>query len=367
MSKYFTVIKKSQMTLARTGLVKTKHGSFKTPAFMPIATRAAVKSVSTDDLSDLGADILLSNTYHLWLRPGLAVIKKTGGLHNFMNWSGPILTDSGGFQIFSLAHNSKVSEKGVKFTDEVEGGKHLLTPEKAVKIQEVLGSDIAMVLDHLVGAGVSKISKLKAMERTTRWAQRSKKAQQNKSMKLFGIIQGGTDKELRLKHVAEIIKIGFDGYAIGGLAVGEPESTMYQVLKWVSPKLPDNKPHYLMGTGKPDQIVRAVALGIDMFDCVVPTRNARHGLLYSWRNKSIKKYLSNPNRDFYREIRIKQSRYKGDPKPIDPKCHCYTCHNFSRAYLRHLFMTNESLGLRLATIHNLKFYQDLMSELQRII
>ncbi|MFH0951968.1 MAG: tRNA guanosine(34) transglycosylase Tgt [Patescibacteria group bacterium] len=367
MGRDFLIKKKNKQVSARQGVFQTVHGSFSTPAFMPIATKGAVKTLAASDLKELPANIILSNTYHLWLRPGLSVIKKAGGLHRFMNWPGPILTDSGGFQVFSLAHARKVTNGGVVFKDDVEGKRRLLTPEKAVAIQETLGSDIAMALDDLVGYPAKTGELKKAVDLTTSWAERSKKARKKKSMKLFGIIQGGTNKVLRQQHAKEIVNIGFDGYAVGGLAVGEPPAKLFKVLDWVVPLLPHDKPRYLMGIGKPEQIVQAVNKGIDMFDCVIPTRNARHGLLYIWRKPFVKSILLRPTNSFYTELRIRQSRYARDMKPVDQSCCCYCCRNYSRAYLRHLLTTNEPLGQRLATIHNLKFYLDLMKKLRKLI
>ena len=356
----FTVKKKSTATAARLGVLKTQHGSIQTPFFMPIATRCAVKTISPDELKKLGAQIALSNTYHLLLRPGLEVIKKADGLHNFMNWPGPILTDSGGFQVFSLAKLRKVTDKGVEFRDDVDGTKHLLTSQRAIDIQKILGSDIMMVLDECVGYPVTKKKAAEAVDRTTLWAGKTKNQIRKTKNLTFGIIQGSVYKDLRLRSLKEISKLNFDGYAIGGLAVGEPIRKMYQVLGWLKTELPENKPRYLMGLGKPEQIVEAVKRGIDMFDCVIPTRNARHGLIYGFRNQSIKG-------NFYEQFNIKLAKYKMDTRPIDAKCDCATCQNFSKAYLRHLFLTKEPLGLRLATIHNLRFYLQLMERIRKSI
>ncbi len=354
----FTVKKKAKNTAARLGVLKTQHGSIQTPFFMPIATRGAIKTISPDELKKLGAQIVLSNTYHLLLRPGLEVIKKADGLHNFMNWPGPILTDSGGFQVFSLAKLRKITDKGVEFRDDVDGTKHLLTPQRAIDIQKTLGSDIMLVFDECVGYPVTKKKVAEAVKRTTDWARQSKKIKAQGQV--FGIIQGSVYKDLRLRSLKEISKLNFDGYAIGGLAVGEPIKKMYQVLDWLKTELPENKPRYLMGLGKPEQIVEAVKRGIDMFDCVIPTRNARHGLIYRFRNQSIKG-------NFYEQFNIKLAKYKMDTRPMYAKCDCYTCQNFSKAYLRHLFLTKEPLGLRLATIHNLRFYLQLMERIRKSI
>lgn len=334
---------------------------------MPIATKAAIKTVTTGEVADAGAEIILSNTYHNWLRPGLAVIKKAVGLHRFMGWRGPILTDSGGFQVFSLAHARTVTERGVTFRDDITGTRHVLTPEQSIKIQETLGTDIAMAFDELIGLPAKPSIVAAAMARTTRWAERSLRAKKKKTMKLFGIVQGGTDKKLRQQHARELTALPFDGFAVGGLAVGESEKEMLQTLDWTVPLLPEDRPRYLMGVGKPHQIVAAVTRGIDMFDCVLPTRNARHGQLYVWRRKLRASDLTKPTSAFYTEMKIGQSRYRFDQRPLDPLCRCTTCTTYTRAYLRHLFQTHEPLGQRLATIHNLHFYLDLMRQLQRLI
>ncbi len=374
----FKLIKKSKKTQARLGRIKTQHGIVKTPCFMPIATRAAVKNLTSQELQEMGAEIILSNTYHLFLKPGEKVIKKAGGLHLFMNWPGLILTDSGGFQVFSLAKMRKIKKDGIEFMSEIDGQKIFLTPERVIQVQFDLGSDIMMSLDECTAWPVSKKEALMAVERTTRWAKKGKKyfAKKIKNKKrrplLFGIIQGSVYKDLRLKSLEEIIALNFDGYAIGGLAVGEPEKKMWRVLEYLMPLLPEDKPRYLMGLGKPEQIAKAVASGIDMFDCVVPTREARHGKLYSFQF-SVSGSRINPkfqifnSKQFYKEINIKNAKYQKDFRPIDERCDCYTCKNYNRAYLRHLFNTNEPLGLRLATIHNLKFYLDLMHFMRKNI
>ncbi|MBU1148498.1 tRNA guanosine(34) transglycosylase Tgt [Patescibacteria group bacterium] len=356
----FVVSKKAKTSKARLGLLKTKHGVIRTPFFMPIATRGAVKTVSPQELSELGAQIVLSNTYHMMLRPGLPIIKKAKGLHNFMNWPGPILTDSGGYQVFSLAKFRKIKDQGVEFRDDVDGSQHLLTPKKVIEIQQALGSDIAMVLDECVGYPASRKKVAEAVRRTTLWAKETKNIKLKSKNKIFGIIQGSTYKDLRWQSLKEITALNFDGYAIGGLAVGEPPTKMYQVLDWLKDDLPEDKPRYLMGLGKPEQIVEAVKRGIDMFDCVIPTRNARHGMLYRFTGKSLKG-------KFYDSFNIKLAKYRSDLKPIDQNCDCQTCQNYSRAYLRHLFLTKESLGLRLATIHNLRFYLQLMERIRKSI
>ncbi|MFH1367344.1 MAG: tRNA guanosine(34) transglycosylase Tgt [Patescibacteria group bacterium] len=344
--------------------IKTRHGVLTTPFFMPVATKGAVKAVTPYSLIKQGVEIVLGNTYHLFLRPGLKIIKKAGGLHKFMNWSGPILTDSGGYQVFSLAKFRKITPRGVIFKDNVSGQKHLLTPEKAIQIQIDLGADILMSLDECPAYPCSRDYAERSMNLTTAWAKRGL-AYFNKHKKpgqlLFGIIQGSVYKNLRIKHAQEMTALPFDGFAVGGLAVGEPESKRWKVIKWLKPYLPRDKPRYLMGVGYPEQIVKAVKMGMDMFDCVLPTRNARHALLFAYKNK--KPNLN--NRNFYQELRIKQTKYSGDLKPIDLTCDCYTCRNFTRAYLRHLFMTAEPLALTLATIHNIRFYIRLMRLLRK--
>lgn len=362
--KRFSLIKKDKKSLARKGILHAAHGDIKTPFFMPIATKASVKAVSSEDIHDLKSEIILSNTYHLYLRPGMSVIKKAGGLHKFMNWHGAILTDSGGYQVFSLgAKNNhdknmvKLSRKGVEFRSTYDGSKHILTPEKVIKIQETIGSDIMMVLDECPPYPSTKEEASKSMELTTYWARRAKKTHKKNKQMLFGIVQGSSYKDLRIQHADDLKKIDFDGYAIGGLAVGEPTEKMYEVLDWVVPELPEDKPRYLMGVGKPEQIYEAVKRGVDMFDCVIPTRNARHGLLYIWGDKNLKG-------NFYEEIRIKQSKYRLDMKPIDERCKCVTCQNYSRSYLRHLFSVEEPLAYKLATIHNVNFYLDLMRRIR---
>ncbi|PIY97097.1 MAG: tRNA guanosine(34) transglycosylase Tgt [Candidatus Kerfeldbacteria bacterium CG_4_10_14_0_8_um_filter_42_10] len=373
----FRVIKTDQKSKARRGILTTTHGKIQTPFFMPIATAGAVKTITPEEVKECGAQIILSNTYHLMLRPGMPVIRKAGGLHKFMNWPGPILTDSGGYQVFSLSKIRKIKDNGVEFQSHLDGSKHLLTPEKAIKIQETLNSDIMMVLDECPRYPTSRDYAKESMNLTTKWAlrckiyhQRSKIGDQRSKNLLFGIVQGSVYKDLRIKHAKELAKICFDGYAIGGLAVGEPIEKMYQVLDWVVPELPEDKPRYLMGVGKPEQVVEAVKRGVDMFDCVIPTRNARHGLLYKFSAKGG--WASGPKRQkakgkvaikkakFYEEIRIQKSQFRLDMKPVDPFCECELCQNYSRAYLRHLFMSNEPLALRLATLHNISFYLRLM-------
>jgi len=356
----FKIINKSKKSYARIGKLKTKHGVINTPFFMPIATRAAIKSLTADEVKELGAEIILSNTYHLFLRPGDEIIKKAGDLHKFMKWSGPILTDSGGYQVFSLSKFRKISDQGVEFRSEIDGKKIFLTPEKAIGIQKNLGSDIMMCLDECTGYGASKKKVKEAMERTSEWAERCKvqsiKYKTNGNL-LFGIIQGGVFKDLRERSLEDLMNIEFDGYAVGGLAVGEPTKEMYKILDFLKDKLPKDKPHYLMGVGYPEQIVEAVKRGVDMFDCVIPTRHARHGDLFIWKNNSLKG-------KFYDTIAISKSKYVDDFQSLDKNCNCYTCKNFTRAYLHHLYKTKEMLYYRLATIHNIKFYLDLMGKIR---
>lgn len=372
----FKLLKQSKLSKARLGKLKTLHGLIDTPFFMPIATRAAVKNLNREELEELGAQIILSNTYHLLVRPGIEIIEKAGGLHKFMNWDKPILTDSGGYQVFSLAKMRKITNEGVKFQSEIDGSEIFLTPEKVIEIQQKLGSDIIMVLDECTSYPCDYNEAKKAVERTTNWAERSKKqiltqkkrdssnfVEQQNSL-LFGIVQGSIYSDLRVKSAQEIIAFDFDGYAIGGLTVGEPIEKTYEMIKIVEPFLPKNKPRYLMGAGKPEQIIEAVKLGIDMFDCVIPTRNARHGLLYidsKFKIQNLKLEFS------YQEIHITNEKFKSDFGPVDKDCQCYTCRNYSRAYLRHLFMTEEPLGQRLATIHNLAFYLNLMRNIRTLI
>ncbi len=347
---------------ARTGTLKTAHGKIDTPFFMPIATTGAIKGLTTDEVRDLGAQILLSNTYHLHLRPGEDVIKKAGGLHKFMNWDGPILTDSGGYQVFSLSKIRKLKDDGVEFQSHLDGKKIFLTPEKVIDIQMKLGSDIMMVLDECPAADKDRKYVEKSLKLTTEWAKRCQTFFNKKRRDaprrvsttpagLFGIVQGGMFPDLRELSAKELVKIGFDGYAIGGLSVGEPNKVMYEIIEKTVPHLPENRPRYLMGVGTPEDILEAVERGIDMFDCVLPTRNARHGYLFT--SKGV--------------VRIRNEQYKKDFTPLDKKCDCYTCKNFTKAYLRHLFISNEILSLRLNTLHNVAFYLNLMSDIRSAI
>ena len=331
---------------ARVGRLKTRHGIVNTPIFMPVGTRGSIKALSSHDVYSIGAEIILSNTYHLYLRPGDKLIKELGGLHKFMNWHRPILTDSGGFQVFSLSALREITEQGVVFRSHIDGSKHIFTPENVIEIQENLKSDIMMVLDECVPYGADYNYTKNSLKLTTKWANRAYLARKDSTKLLFGIIQGGFYPDLRKQSATQITEIPFDGYAIGGLSVGEPKEVMLDMLSITLPLLPWDKPRYLMGVGKPMDIIYAIELGVDMFDCVLPTRNARNGTLYTSLGK----------------INIKRKEFKKDDSPLDPNCNCYTCKNFSKAYLRHLYTTKELLSYRLNTIHNLAFYLNLIKE-----
>ena len=363
-------------TIVRKNKIDTSHGSFEIPAFMPIATRGVVKGLTSEELLTLKADIILGNTYHLWLNPGLDVIKKSKGLHKFMQWPGPILTDSGGFQVFSLGKFRKITDKGVWFSEPESGKKHFLSPEKSIDIQLALGSDIIMVLDECPPWPASKNAVSKAVNRTTAWAKICKKyftkkvKGKKKRPLLFGIIQGGIHQDLRIKSTKELLNIGFDGYAIGGVAVGEPRKYLKKVLDTVIPLLPKDKPRYLMGLGKPEELIESICSGIDMFDCVIPTREGRHGKLfirgkkYSWLGE--KKKFSFLTEDLYSTINISREELKKDIRQVDPNCDCYLCKNYSRAYLRHLFKIGDLLAPRLAAQHNLRFYLGLIEKIRMV-
>ena len=336
---------------ARSGRLTLNHGTVETPLFMPVGTYGAVKSVSPEELRTIGSQIVLSNTFHLWLRPGLDVIARHGGLHRFMGWDGPILTDSGGFQVFSLGALRKVAEEGVKFQSPVNGDRLLLTPEESMRIQRVLDSDIAMIFDECTPYPASERQAADSMRLSLRWAARSRAAFDGSRNALFGIVQGGMYEPLREESLAGLLSIGFEGYAIGGLSVGEPKADMQRILAHTAPRLPADKPRYLMGVGTPEDLVEAVTAGIDMFDCVLPTRNARNGWLFT-RTGTVK---------------LRNSRYKDDPAPPDPACRCYTCRHFSLSYLHHLQRMNEILGARLNSIHNLHYYHALMAGMRAAI
>jgi len=361
---HFTLSKKSKKSKARLGILKLAHGKVSTPFFMPIATKAAVKTLSIDEVQSLRPEIILSNTYHLYLQPGLDILKKFGGLHKFMNWDKPILTDSGGFQVFSLSKIRKIKDEGVEFQSHLDGSKHLLTPEKVVDIQKIIGSDITMVLDQCIDSTSDRKEVQKAMEITTCWATRARKYFLKKKIKdqlQFGIVQGALFEDLRKQSAQELKKLNFDGYAVGGLAVGETNDEMYKVLNYIVDELPDDRPRYLMGVGKPENIVEAVKRGIDMFDCVIPTREARHGRLYIWKNSNLS------SGKFYQTINISNEKFKTDKSPINKDSKIPALRNYSKAYLAHLYKTQEPLALKLATLNNVEFYLNLMREIRRQI
>ena len=353
MSKKFSfeLLKTETNTKARLGLITTGHGTIETPVFMPVGTQAAVKTLTPEELKENDTSIILSNTYHLFLRPGNKLIKNMGGLHKFMNWNGPILTDSGGFQVFSLNKLAKIKEEGVYFNSHINGSKCFLSPEISMEIQQDLGADIVMAFDEPVPYPSSYEYAKNSNEMNSRWAERCKKNHSEENQALFGIIQGAMFKDLRKQSAENILEIGFDGYAIGGLSVGEPKDLMLEFVDYTAPLLPEEKPRYIMGVGTPTDIIKGILCGIDMFDCVLPTRNARNGTLFTSEGKVI----------------IKNSKYTDDESPPDPICLCYTCRHYSRAYLRHLFVAQEILSLRLNTIHNVYFYNNLMKQIREEI
>ena len=351
MSFRFEILQRDPGTQARIGRITTPHGAITTPVFMPVGTQATVKTVTTEELLACRAEIVLANTYHLYLRPSHTLIQECGGLHQFMSWPRPILTDSGGFQVYSLSSLRKLSEEGVQFQSHLDGSRHLLTPEKAVEIQAALGSDIAMVLDECVPYPATYAYASASQELTTRWARRARLAHRRFEQALFGIVQGGMYLELREKSARELVDLDFDGYALGGFCVGETKRLMYDLIGQTAACLPEDKPRYLMGVGTPADLVQCVKLGVDMFDCVMPTRNARNGYLFTRQGKLI----------------IKNARYARDPRPIDSDCRCYTCQHYSRAYLRHLFVADELLAPRLNTIHNLHYYADVIEMIREAI
>ena len=351
---------------ARRGRLRFERGTVETPAFMPVGTYGTVKTMTPEELVDIGAEIILGNTFHLMLRPGTGVIQKHGDLHDFMHWQRPILTDSGGFQVFSLGRDAeghpsaasgrkpvraKITEQGVHFASPVNGDKVFMGPEESMQVQRELGADVVMIFDECTPYPADEQQTRTSMELSLRWAKRSKDAHGDNPAALFGIVQGGMFPHLRDESLQGLQAIGFDGYAIGGLSVGEPKKDMINILNHTTPKLPDDKPRYLMGVGRPEDIVESVRRGVDMFDCVLPTRNARNGHLFTR----------------YGEVKIRNARYRDDTQPLDPDCGCYTCRNYSRAYLRHLDQTGEILGSRLNTIHNLYYYQELMRGLRNAI
>lgn len=346
------MIKKCSRTGARRGRVHTPHGIIETPVFMPVGTQASVKAVSPRELEEIGAKIILSNTYHLYIRPGHQLVEQAGGLHDFMNWGGAVLTDSGGFQVFSLADLRNIQEEGVTFKSHLDGSKHFITPEKAIEIQNALGADIIMAFDECAPYPCEYNYAKQAMERTTRWAARCKESHKNTERQaLFGIVQGVTYKDLRQESAKQLIELDFPGYAIGGLSVGEPAELMYEVLDYTAPLLPDSKPRYLMGVGTPDYLIEGVIRGIDMFDCVLPTRIARNGTAMTSHGKVV----------------VRNAVYEKDFSPIDSECDCYACKNFTRAYIRHLIKSSEILGIRLVSLHNLRFLIKLMENVRLAI
>ena len=336
---------------ARRATLALAHGTVETPAFMPVGTYGTVKAMSPVELEAAGAQIVLGNTFHLWLRPGLEVIRAHGGLHRFMGWTHPILTDSGGFQVFSLGAMRKMSEEGVTFQSPINGDRLFLTPEESMAIQRVLDADVVMVFDECTGYPATPGEAAASMRLSLRWARRSRDAHAGNPNQLFGIVQGGMHEALRDESLAGLVDIGFDGYAIGGVSVGEPKEDMARIVAHTAPRLPADKPRYLMGVGTPEDIVEAVGRGIDMFDCVLPTRNARNGWLFTRHG----------------DVKIKNARHREDTAALDPQCACYTCRNFTRAYLHHLHRANEILGARLNTIHNLHYYLELMAGLRGAI
>ncbi len=348
----YELIKTCKQTGARLGRLHTPHGVIETPIFMPVGTQATVKAMTPEELKDIGSQIILSNTYHLYMRPGHDLIERAGGLHKFMNWDKPILTDSGGFQVFSLGPLRKIKEEGVEFRSHLDGSKHFLSPEKATEIQNALGSDIIMAFDECAPYPADRQYVKNSLERTTRWLERCKAAHKYPERQaLFGIVQGGMYKELREQSAREITAIDLPGYAIGGLSVGEPKEMMYEVLDYTVPLLPEDKPRYLMGVGSPDDLLEGVLRGIDMFDCVLPTRIARNGTAMTSQGKVV----------------VRNASYAEDFTSLDPECDCYTCRNYTKAYLRHLIKCNEILGARLLTIHNLHFLLKLMENVREAI
>ncbi|MGI6425520.1 MAG: tRNA guanosine(34) transglycosylase Tgt [Tepidanaerobacteraceae bacterium] len=348
----FDILKKSANTLARLGILKTTHGTFETPVFMPVGTQATVKTMTPDELKEIGVKIILSNTYHLYLRPGHELVKAAGGLHKFMNWNRSILTDSGGFQVFSLGNLREIKEDGVTFKSHLDGSSHFIGPETSIEIQNALGADIIMAFDECIPYPSTYDYVLESVKRTTRWAERCQKANRNDDTQtLFGIVQGGMYKDLREKSARDLISLDFEGYAIGGLSVGEPKDLMYDILDFTVPILPDEKPRYLMGVGAPEDLIEGVIRGVDMFDCVLPTRIARNGTVFTRNGKLV----------------VRNAAYVKDFAPLDPGCDCYACKNFTRAYIRHLINTNEILGIRLTTIHNIHFLHNLMKDIREAI
>ncbi len=346
-----TIEKQDARTRARLGRLKTPHGEVETPIFMPVGTQATVKTMTPDEVEEVGGRLILSNTYHLYLRPGHELIKEAGGLHNFMNWHRPILTDSGGFQVFSLGDLRTITEEGVQFRSHIDGSKHMFTPEKVMEIEMALGADIAMAFDECAPYPCDHSYAKKSLEMTTRWAKRCKKAHTREDQALFGIIQGSVYKDLREQSAKELIELDFPGYGIGGLSVGEPKPLMYEMLEHTVPLIPADKPRYLMGVGSPDCLIEGVVRGVDMFDCVLPTRTARTGTVFTQ----------------YGRLNVRNAQFARDFRPIDEDCGCYVCRNYTRAYIRHLLKTGEVLGIRLTTWHNLYFILHLMERIREAI
>lgn len=345
-------IKTCKQTGARLGIVHTPHGSFETPVFMPVGTQGTVKAMSPEEMAEIGSGIILSNTYHLWLRPGTEVIQEAGGLHQFMNWNRPILTDSGGFQVFSLSKLRDIQEEGVHFRHHLNGSKLFLSPEKAMEIQNVLGSDIMMAFDECPPYPATREYMQSSVDRTSRWAERCLEAHARPSdQALFGIVQGGEYEDLRKQSAQDLVSLDFPGYAIGGLSVGEPKDVMNRVLEFTVPHLPEDKPRYLMGVGTPDSLIDGAIRGIDMFDCVLPTRIARNGTLMTSQGRLV----------------VRNAKYKHDFRPLDENCDCYSCKNYSRAYIHHLIKSDEIFGLRLTSYHNIYFLVNLMEEVRQAI
>lgn len=348
----YELIKEDKHTGARLGILHTPHGSFETPMYMPVGTLATVKSLSPEELKEMGAGVILSNTYHLWLRPGEDIVEEAGGLHKFMNWDQGILTDSGGFQVFSLSDMREIVEEGVHFRNHLSGEKLFLTPEKAIQIQNALGADVIMSFDECPDFHYSYDYVKNSIARTTRWAERGLKAHQNpEKQALFGIVQGAGYKDLRIQHARDLVSLNFPGYSIGGLSVGETKEEMNEVLDYLTPELPADKPRYLMGVGSPDALIDGVIRGVDMFDCVLATRIARNGTTMTSQGRVV----------------VKNAKYARDFTPLDPKCDCYTCKNYTRAYIRHLIKTDETFGLRLTSYHNTYFLLDLMKKVRQAI
>ena len=348
----YELIKTCKQSGARLGRLHTPHGVIETPIFMPVGTQATVKSMTPEELKEIGSQIILSNTYHLYMRPGHDLVKEAGGLHKFMNWDRPILTDSGGFQVFSLGPLRKITEEGVHFRSHIDGSKHFISPEKAMEIQNALGSDIMMAFDECAPYPADREYVKNSLERTTRWLKRCKEAHKNtENQALFGIIQGGMYKDLREQSAKEILELDLPGYAVGGLSVGEPKELMYEVLDYTVPLMPENKPRYLMGVGSPDDLLEGLIRGIDLFDCVLPTRIARNGTAMTSVGKVV----------------VRNAKYARDFSPLDPNCDCYCCKNYTRAYIRHLVKANEILASRLITTHNLHFLLNLMKQVREAI